>query len=280
VLRQVADLGAVHTDADFRALADKVVARYSLASFLIAVPGEILEQLIFAARQVAMVSATFVEEGSFQPQLDLLRDMAAQVVKEHTGHAVEYHVTSELALGRDMAHKAEADNGKMVLAAIAMVVAVLLIFFRSPVATGLILVMIQLSTYVSKALLCLMVREGIEMSPFTMPMMTFVMLGAGVDYSLILSERYQQERSLFQWHYRADRLWCDHPHPGQVHPGTRLWRHRGGPDGTGCSAYPHPCHLDDRRRRVLLAGKADGQGEGECHHEVPECVCPRCCSWY
>lgn len=193
LLKEVAALGAAPGEADFDALSRRVVAGVPLAEIPLKASDGLLGRLISPDGKVALATVTFPKEGPFQAQLDRIRDLTGRLVQAEAP-GVEVHVTSEKAIGRDMSRHAERENARVEGYAVFLILAVLLAFFRSPVATVLTLALIQLSMVVSKALLFFLVRGGVELSVFTMPVMSLVMLGAGVDYSMILSERYRQER--------------------------------------------------------------------------------------
>jgi RND superfamily putative drug exporter len=106
---------------------------------------------------------------------------------------VRVDVTGELALIHDTYAKSEADNGLMEVVALAIVGVVLLIFFRSLAAATLTLVVIGLALTVSQAALYVL-GHHVPLTQYTVTITTFVTLGAGVDYSMLLSSRYRQER--------------------------------------------------------------------------------------
>lgn len=193
LLKEAAALGAAPGEADFDALARRVVAEVPLAEIPLEPSEGILGRIVSPDRKLALASVTFPEDGPFQPQLDATRDLTGRLAQTEA-RGLEVHVTSEKAIGRDMARQAEQENARVEGYAVFLILAVLLVFFRSPVATVLTLALIQLSMAVSKALLLFLVRGGVELSVFTLPVMSLVMLGAGVDYSMIISERYRQER--------------------------------------------------------------------------------------
>jgi putative drug exporter of the RND superfamily len=195
LFREMAALGENPAEGAFTALADRAIDRFPLSAFPVAIDEEIKNRLVSPDQTSAVIFTTFPEEGLFQPQLTYIRQVIERAVEADPNLKATYATTSEKAIGRDMTILLEKDNGKMEIAAIGLVTVVLLIFFRSPIATGLTLGMILLATFVSKALLYFLLRGGVELNGTTSPVMTFVMLGAGVDYSMVLSERYQQERA-------------------------------------------------------------------------------------
>jgi RND superfamily putative drug exporter len=195
LLRQLVALGDAPTDAAYRELAGRAIERFPLSSFPVTIPEEIQHRLISPDRSTAVVLVTFPETGLFQPQLTAARDLAKRMIAADPALKVQHFTTSEKAIGRDMTIRLAQDTKRMELAAVTLIMVVLLIFFRSPLATGMTLVTIVLAMFVGKALLFGLLQSGLSISAITTPVMTFVMLGAGVDYSMILSERFMQERS-------------------------------------------------------------------------------------
>ena len=102
-------------------------------------------------------------------------------------------MTGEIPLLQDTYAKAEADNAQMELAAYIVILFVLLLFFRALVPALITVAVIGLAMNVSGAWLYLIAPQ-VHLTQFTATIMTFVMLGAGVDYSMLLSSRYRQER--------------------------------------------------------------------------------------
>jgi RND superfamily putative drug exporter len=107
--------------------------------------------------------------------------------------AVSAWVTGELALVQDTYDQAEADNALMEYVAYGVIALVLLLFFRAVLPVVLTVAMIALTMNISQAWLYLLSRS-LNLTQFTVTIMTFVMLGAGIDYSMLLSSRYRQER--------------------------------------------------------------------------------------
>ncbi|MCX4821965.1 MMPL family transporter [Streptomyces sp. NBC_01142] len=163
-------------------------------NFPLDVPEEAAARLIAEDGTAALASVSYTAEAGNDPDVEGLRDSAGELLdKAGLGGQAEVHVTGELALIHDTYEKAESDNALMESVAYVIIFVVLLLFFRAIVPAVLTLVVIGLAMNVSQAALYLLGKE-VTLTQFTVTIMTFVMLGAGVDYSMLLSSRYRQER--------------------------------------------------------------------------------------
>ncbi|MQS11113.1 MMPL family transporter [Streptomyces kaniharaensis] len=163
-------------------------------SFPVPVPADAVDRLLAKDGRAALVSVSFAGGAGHDPDVDWLRSaIAASRQAAGAGPDVEAHVTGELALIKDTYKKAEDDNALMETVAYAIIFVVLLLFFRAVVPALLTVAAIGLATTVSQAALFAL-GHGVTLTQFTITIMNFVMLGAGVDYSMLLSSRYRQER--------------------------------------------------------------------------------------
>ncbi len=128
------------------------------------------------------------------PRTDQLRQTVATVIGSlGLQGQVTADVTGEIPLLQDTYARAEADNARMEQVAYLVVALVLLLFFRAVVPAVVTVAVIGLAMNVSQAWLYL-IGGHVQLTQFTTTIMTFVMLGAGLDYSMLLSSRYRQER--------------------------------------------------------------------------------------
>ncbi|MEU5976826.1 MMPL family transporter [Streptomyces sp. NPDC047315] len=165
--------------------------------FPLPVPADAVDRLIAKDGRTAVVSVAHPVEGDRDPDVDWLRKAArgalAAAEADGADAAAKVHVTGELALIHDTYDKAESDTVLMETVAYGIIFVVLLFFFRALVPAVLTLAVVGLSMSVSEAALFGLSHQ-VTLTQFTMTIMQFVMLGAGVDYSMLLSSRYRQER--------------------------------------------------------------------------------------
>jgi putative drug exporter of the RND superfamily len=152
-----------------------------------------LDGLVDAGERVALVSVSFDPRGP-DPGIPALREAVSSAIGSLGLQSdVTPQVTGEIPLLQDTYAAAEADNTRMEQVAYLVILVVLVLFFRALVPAVLTVVMIGLAMNVSGAWLYL-VGTQVHLTQFTATIMSFVMLGAGVDYSMLLSSRYRQER--------------------------------------------------------------------------------------
>jgi RND superfamily putative drug exporter len=156
------------------------------------VPAPPLDILNDAAR-TTLISVSYDATGP-DPRTDDLRATVSTVIRSlGLQRTVTAHVTGEIPLLQDTYARAEADNARMEQVAYLVVALVLLLFFRAVVPAVVTVAVIGLAMNVSQAWLYL-IGGHVQLTQFTSTIMTFVMLGAGIDYSMLLSSRYRQER--------------------------------------------------------------------------------------
>jgi RND superfamily putative drug exporter len=174
--------------------AQRVATENDWRAFPVPLPPEAQATFIAPSGTTTIVSTSFNPATGADPDTEWLRRTAHDVAAaQGLGTAVQVNVTGELPLIGDTYDKADADNGLMETVAYIVIAVVLLLFFRSVVATALTVAMVGLSMNVSQAALWALGHE-VTLTQFTVTIMTFVMLGAGVDYSMLLSSRYRQQR--------------------------------------------------------------------------------------
>ncbi|TCO62238.1 MMPL family transporter [Actinocrispum wychmicini] len=177
-----------------RTAAADLALRTDWAKFPVPVPPEVVSTVISSSGGTTLVSVSFSKKAGNDPDVDGLRALAARSLHDAGLDGVaQVHATGELALIHDTYAKADADNGTMETAAYVIILLVLLLFFRAVVPAVVTLVSIGLAMNVSQAAL-FGLGHAVTLTQFTVTIMTFVMLGAGVDYSMLLSSRYRQER--------------------------------------------------------------------------------------
>ncbi|WP_241845167.1 MMPL family transporter [Streptomyces silvensis] len=179
---------------DVTRIAGTFAAQADWRAFPLPVPGDAVSRLVADDGRTALASVSYTDKAGADPDVEWLRDTARALLADTgLGKDAQVHVTGELALIHDTYEKAEADNALMESVAYVIIFVILLVFFRALVPAILTLAVIGLSMNVSQAALHLL-GEQVTLTQFTVTIMTFVMLGAGVDYSMLLSSRYRQER--------------------------------------------------------------------------------------
>ncbi|MGV9265786.1 MMPL family transporter [Kitasatospora sp. NPDC003701] len=193
-LADLAHRAVAADDAALPGLAAGFAAATDWRSFPVPVPADAVDRLLAKDGRAALVTVSFAKQAGHDPDVDWLRSAIEGSLRTvGAGPDVDAHVTGELALIKDTYKKAEDDNALMETVAYAIIFVVLLLFFRAVVPAVLTVAAIGLAMTVSQAALFAL-GHGVTLTQFTITIMNFVMLGAGVDYSMLLSSRYRQER--------------------------------------------------------------------------------------
>lgn len=192
LLREMVQRGA--DDRALKGLAKQFVATSDWQRFPIEVPPHYFTDLVSPDGRTTVVLVTFAKGASRDLDVGWLRETTASLLAAlpSAGRPVA-QVTGDLALIQDTYQQAESDYALMEIFAYSVIVIVLLLFFRSLTATLLTVAMIVLAMFVSQAALYAL-GQRIAITQYTLTIMNFAMLGAGIDYSMLLSARYRQER--------------------------------------------------------------------------------------
>jgi RND superfamily putative drug exporter len=102
-------------------------------------------------------------------------------------------LTGNAPLSQDFQQSAETGLRRTEYLTIGLVLAILLLLFRSPITPLLPLVTIGASFIVARGLVAACAQWGIPVSHFTESFLIAVLFGAGTDYCILLLHRYREE---------------------------------------------------------------------------------------
>ncbi|GGB65794.1 MMPL family transporter [Deinococcus soli (ex Cha et al. 2016)] len=129
------------------------------------------------------------------PLLDGASD-TLRLVRAYTDRAesaaLDIRVTGGQAIADDFTHFAESDTKRSELVALPLIGALLLVVFGALVATGLPLAVGMLSISVAMAALYGLTHV-MDVSTFAQSVITMLGLGAGIDYALLMVNRFREE---------------------------------------------------------------------------------------
>ncbi|SDW42838.1 efflux RND transporter permease subunit [Paenibacillus sp. CF384] len=125
-----------------------------------------------------------------QEAVDIL---AAKVKDAPSGSKVE--LTGSAPIGKDFQQSSEEGLKKTELLTVALVLVILLLVFRSPVAPFIPLITIGISLVITRGLVALATDYGMPVSSFTESFLIAVLFGAGTDYCILLIQRFREELS-------------------------------------------------------------------------------------
>ncbi|WP_274649334.1 MMPL family transporter [Paenibacillus humicola] len=134
--------------------------------------------------------------GFDHPDMDTITQEAVdKLADEVKGSPAGSHVelTGSAPINKDFQSSSEDGLKKTELLTVVLVLAILLIVFRSPVAPFVPLVTIGISLVISRGLVALATHFGMPVSSFTESFLIAVLFGAGTDYCILLIQRFREE---------------------------------------------------------------------------------------
>ncbi|MDH6611434.1 RND superfamily putative drug exporter [Streptomyces sp. SAI-208] len=158
-----------------------------------------------------LVPITMDEKGwqEIAPAVDSLRDVVGK-----GGDGLAVHITGPGGTSADFSEAFEGIDSTLLLSAMAVVVVMLLITFRSPTLLLVPLLSVITALFTAQALIYLLARHaGLTVNGQSAGILTVLVFGAGTDYALLLVARYREEL-----HRHEDR-----------HEAMALALHRAGP---------------------------------------------------
>ena len=129
-----------------------------------------------------------VKEHGLVPALDQIE----QVLSQHPSQQVRTFLTGKPAIEREVQRIAKADLGRVELWILPVMLVVLVVVFGSIVAATMPIAMGIITVSVTLGLLYLVTLK-LSVSVFALNLTSMLGLGLGIDYSLLMVNRFQQE---------------------------------------------------------------------------------------
>lgn len=129
-----------------------------------------------------------VKERKLVPALDQIE----QVLSQHSSQQVRTFLTGLPAIEREVQRIAKAELGRVELGILPVMLVVLVVVFGSIVAATMPIAMGMITVSVTLGLLYLVTLK-LSVSVFALNLTSMLGLGLGIDYSLLMVNRFQQE---------------------------------------------------------------------------------------
>jgi RND superfamily putative drug exporter len=114
-------------------------------------------------------------------------------VHEQTPDGLEVYVTGGLGFNADFEEVFADFDSKVLLVTVVLVVALLLLIYRSPVIALIPLVVVGIAYTIARGLVYLYAESGATVSDNGATILVVLMFGVGTDYCLLLVARYREE---------------------------------------------------------------------------------------
>lgn len=103
------------------------------------------------------------------------------------------HITGDAVLGQEQVDNVKGSLELTTKITLVLIVVILLVIYRSPLAPVLPLATIGLSFLITRGIVALLTLAGLKASSFTETFLIAILFGAGTDYCLLLISRYREE---------------------------------------------------------------------------------------
>ncbi|MFE3261816.1 MMPL family transporter [Nocardia sp. NPDC059091] len=131
------------------------------------------------------------------PAVEVMRGVAG-------GAGLHAHVTGPAGYGADSANAFSGVSTTLLVVTLAIVIAILLLTYRSPVLWVLPLICVVVALTVAMAVVYLVARHsGLVVNSDSSFLLTVLVFGAGTDYALLLTARYREELRCHENRHRA-----------------------------------------------------------------------------
>ncbi|MGW1672885.1 MMPL family transporter [Streptomyces sp. NPDC002324] len=140
------------------------------------------------------VPITMDEKGweRIAPAVDSIRDTAGQGAEGGDGLAV--HITGPGGTSADFSEAFEGIDSTLLMSAMAVVIVMLLLTYRSPTLILVPLIGVIAALFTAQALIYLLAEHtGLTVNGQSAGILTVLVFGAGTDYALLLVARYREE---------------------------------------------------------------------------------------
>ncbi|MBY0442181.1 MAG: RND family transporter [Mycobacteriaceae bacterium] len=133
-------------------------------------------------------------------QGEMLANESVDAVRRIVDHTpppagIKVYVTGASALAANLQHTGDKSMAKITLTSVAVIVAMLLFVYRSPVTVLLLLVTVGLELSAARGAVALVGHHGlVGLSTFAVTMLTSLAIAAGTDYGIFIIGRYQEAR--------------------------------------------------------------------------------------
>jgi putative drug exporter of the RND superfamily len=141
--------------------------------------------------KAAIVTAYINGEGEGDRIVDPVKFWREQL--EHQPSGLEVKITGGAGFSADAIEVFEGINGTLLLAALALVIFLLIVIYRSPMFLFIPLIAVIFAETLSRSIGYGVSELGVTINGQSSSIMSVLVLGAGTDYALLLVARYREE---------------------------------------------------------------------------------------
>jgi RND superfamily putative drug exporter len=152
---------------------------------------QVADMTIDATNQVAMIPVSLAE-GNIEITKTVV-DPIRNWIDEHQPVGVQSYITGSKAIMSAFADAAVSTVGRTLLVTVVLVIALLLLIYRSPVSPIIPLAAVTLSYLITRGFTAILADRVMTVSTYADILLVVIIYGAGTDYCLFLISRFREE---------------------------------------------------------------------------------------
>ncbi len=141
----------------------------------------------------AMLLRVNLTVAAFQPAVDEVTIAVRERVQQGRPDGLAVHFTGEAGVGKDLVDSIIESTDRTTIVTVVLVITLLFIIYRSPLAILIPLITITLAYLVSRGILGYLAQAGWQISSLIDSYMVVLVFGVGTDYSLFFISRFREE---------------------------------------------------------------------------------------
>ncbi len=153
---------------------------------------ELKNVLVSEDGQAMLMPVTFTT-ADYDPRTNEAVATIRQHIHDTAPKHLQVHLTGPAGMGRDMFKVTLESVDKTTIATVILVILVLLLVYRSPIAALVPLISIASAYLVTKGILGYAAQAGARLSSMLDAMLVVLIFGVGTDYALFLISRFREE---------------------------------------------------------------------------------------
>lgn len=203
-IQQIEDmyrLGSEPTRKDILAYANVILRNGTVANYPLKLPDVVVSNFINRKGNTMIFTITFTKNSEYTDSTGfqmaenakILRTIVDDTKRKTANMSLKTFVTGDLALNADLAHAAFKDVEKIDTVTVAMIIALITLFFFSLVTPFVPLMVMGLAIVICQGIIFLVgtIFNGVHYSVTTI--LFVIIMGAGCDYCIFIIARYREE---------------------------------------------------------------------------------------
>jgi len=152
---------------------------------------------------IQLIVPLVLDEEGWEDLPDWIDDIRSATTDAVADTDLRVDIGGPAGLGADQAEAFAGIDGILLLAAVGVVIVMLLLTYRSPILWLIPLFCGLMSVFAAQGLVYLLAKQGLTVNGQSAGILSVLVLGAGIDYALLLVARYREELRRFEDRHEA-----------------------------------------------------------------------------